>query len=52
MKNSKVVVISVISALVLVVLGLVFMNVKQRKEINEIVEQMSFDKEMLEDEYE
>lgn len=52
MKNSKVVVISVISALVLVVLGLVFMNVKQRTEINEIVEQMSFDKEMLEDEYE
>ena len=52
MKNSKVVVISVISALVLVVLGLLFMNTRQRKEINEIVEQMSFDKEMLEDEYE
>ena len=52
MKNPKVVVISVISALVLVVLGLVFMNLQQRTEIKEIVEQMEFEKEQLEDEYE
>lgn len=52
MKNPKVVVISVISALVLVVLGLVFMNLRQRTEIQEIVEQMEFEKEQLEDEYE
>ena len=52
MKNPKVVVISVISALVLVVLGLVFMNIQQRTEIQEIVEQMEFEKEQLEDEYE
>ena len=52
MKNPKVIVISVISALVLVVLGLVFMNLHQRTEIKEIVEQMEFEKEQLEDEYE
>jgi type II secretory pathway pseudopilin PulG len=52
MKNPKVVVISVISALVLVVLGLVVMNLQQRTEIKEIVEQMEFEKEQLEDEYE
>ena len=52
MKNPKVVVISVISALVLVVLGLVLMNLRQRTEIQEIVEQMEFEKEQLEDEYE
>jgi hypothetical protein len=52
MKNPKVVVISIISALVLVVLGLVFMNIQQRTEIQEIVEQMEFEKEQLEDEYE
>lgn len=52
MKNPKVVVISVISALVLVVLGLVFINLRQRTEIKEIVEQMEFEKEQLEDEYE
>ena len=50
--NKKVIVISVISALVLVVLGLVFMNIQQRTEIKEIVEQMEFEKEQLEDEYE
>ena len=50
--NKKVIVISVISALVLVVLGLVFMNLRQRTEIKEIVEQMEFEKEQLEDEYE
>ena len=50
--NKKVIVISVISALVLVVLGLVFMNLRQRTEIQEIVEQMEFEKEQLEDEYE
>ena len=52
MKNPKVVVISVISALVVVVLGVVFMNLRQRTEIQEIVEQMEFEKEQLEDEYE
>ena len=52
MKNPKVVVISVISALLLVVLGLVLMNLRQRTEIQEIVEQMEFEKEQLEDEYE
>ena len=52
MKNPKVVVISVISALLLVVLGLVVMNLQQRTEIKEIVEQMEFEKEQLEDEYE
>lgn len=52
MKNPKVIVISVISALVLVVLGLVFINFRQRTEIQEIVEQMEFEKEQLEDEYE
>ena len=52
MKNPKVVVISVISALLLVVLGLVVMNLQQRTEIQEIVEQMEFEKEQLEDEYE
>ena len=52
MKNPKVIVISVISALVLVVLGLVFINLRQRTEIQEIVEQMEFEKEQLEDEYE
>lgn len=50
--NKKVIVISVIVALVLVVLGLVFMNLQQRTEIKEIVEQMEFEKEQLEDEYE
>ena len=50
--NKKVIVISVISALVLVVLGLVFINLRQRTEIQEIVEQMEFEKEKLEDEYE
>ena len=50
--NKKVIVISVISALVLVVVGLVFMNIQQRTEIKEIVEQMEFEKEQLEDEYE
>ena len=52
MKNPKVVVVSVISALVLVVLGLLFMNLRQKNEIKEIVEQMEFEKEQLEDEYE
>ena len=47
MKNPKVIVISVISALVLVVLGLVFMNLRQRTEIKEIVEQMEIEKEQL-----
>ena len=50
--NKKVIVISVISALVLIVVGLVFMNIQQRTEIQEIVEQMEFEKEQLEDEYE
>lgn len=50
--NKKVIVISVIVALVLVVLGLVFLNIHQRTEIKEIVEQMEFEKEQLEDEYE
>ena len=52
MKNSKLVVIAIISALFLVVLGLSLVNVKQRSEIKEIVEQMEFEKETLEDEYE
>ena len=52
MKNPKVVFISVISALVLVVVGLVFVNLRQKTEIKEIVEQMEFEKEQLEDEYE
>ena len=50
--NKKVIVISVISALVLVVFGLVFMYLRQKNEIKEIVEQMEFEKEQLEDEYE
>lgn len=50
--NKKVVVISLISALVLIILGLLFMNLQQKTEIKEIVEQMEFEKEQLEDEYE
>ena len=50
--NKKVVVISLISALVLIILGLLFMNLRQKTEIKEIVEQMEFEKEQLEDEYE
>lgn len=52
MKNLKVLVISVIIVLVLVVLGLLWMNLQQKTEIQEIVEQMEFEKEQLEDEYE
>lgn len=50
--NKKVIVISVIVSLVLIVLGLVWMNLQQKTEIQEIVEQMEFEKEQLEDEYE
>ena len=52
MKNTKVLVISVITALVLVVLGLVWMNLQQKTEMKEMVEIMEFEKEQLEDEYE
>ena len=50
--NKKVIVISLISALILIILGLLFMNLRQKTEIKEIVEQMEFEKEQLEDEYE
>lgn len=55
MKNPKIVLISLISlvvALVGVTVFLLLKNRQQQTEIQEIVEQMSFEKEMLEDEYE
>lgn len=52
-KDSKqVILIAVIAALVGVSAFLVWMNFQQKTEIKEIVEQMEFEKEQLEDEYE
>lgn len=48
----KIVTISIIAALVLVSGALLWMNLHQKTEIKEIVEQMEFEKEQLEDEYE
>ena len=48
----QVILISLIAALVVVSAFLVWMNLQQKTEIKEIVEQMEFEKEQLEDEYE
>ena len=50
--TSKIVLISLVAALAVVSILLVLMNVQQKTEIKEIVEQMEFEKEQLEDEYE
>ena len=50
--TSKIVLISLVAALAVVSILLVFLNVQQKTEIKEIVEQMEFEKEQLEDEYE
>ena len=52
-KDSKqVILIALIAALGVVSVFLVWMNLQQKTEIKEIVEQMEFEKEQLEDEYE
>lgn len=52
-KDPKLVIfIALIAALVAVSAFLVWMNLRQKTEIKEIVEQMEFEKEQLEDEYE
>lgn len=50
--TTKIVLISLVAALAVVSILLVLMNVQQKTEIKEIVEQMEFEKEQLEDEYE
>ena len=50
--TTKIVLISLVAALAVVSILLVFLNVQQKTEIKEIVEQMEFEKEQLEDEYE
>ena len=52
-KDPKLVIlIALIAALAAVSAFLVWMNLQQKTEIKEIVEQMEFEKEQLEDEYE
>lgn len=51
-ESKQVIFIAVIAALVGVSAFLVWMNFQQKTEIKEIVEQMEFEKEQLEDEYE
>ena len=51
-KNKYIALIVGIVVLVLCVCALVWMNLQQKTEIKEIVEQMEFEKEQLEDEYE
>lgn len=48
----KSVIIPVIVVLVLGIAALVYLNLRQRQEMGEMVEQMEFEKEQLEDEYE
>jgi hypothetical protein len=48
----KIITISIIVVLVLVSGALIWINLRQKTEIKEIVEQMEFEKEQLEDEYE
>ena len=48
----KKVIIPIIVVLVLGVAALVYLNLRQRQEMSEMVEQMEFEKEQLEDEYE
>ena len=50
--TTKIVLISLVAALAVVSILLVLMNVQQKTEIKEIVEQLEFEKEQLEDEYE
>ena len=50
--HKQVILISLIAALVAISAFLVWMNLQQKTEIKEIVEQMEFEKEQLEDEYE
>ena len=51
-KNKYIALIVGIVVLALCVCALVWMNLQQKTEIKEIVEQMEFEKEQLEDEYE
>ena len=48
----KSVIIPIIVVLVLGIAALVYLNLRQRQEMSEMVEQMEFEKEQLEDEYE
>ena len=48
----KIITISIIVVLVLVSGALIWIHLRQKTEIKEIVEQMEFEKEQLEDEYE
>ncbi|MBO4519295.1 MAG: hypothetical protein J5704_04580, partial [Paludibacteraceae bacterium] len=48
----KPIVYSIVVALVLIIGGLVYWNLSQRQELNELVEQMTIEKEELEEEYE
>lgn len=48
----KSVIIPIIAVLVLGIAALVYLNLRQRQEMVEMVEQMEFEKEQLEDEYE
>lgn len=48
----KTVIIPVLVVLVLGIAALVYLNLRQRQEMGEMVEQMQFEKEQLEDEYE
>ena len=50
--TTKVVLISLVAALAIVSLLLVWMNLQQKTEMKEMVEIMEFEKEQLEDEYE
>ena len=50
--TTKVVLISLVAALAIVSLLLVWMNLQQKTEMKEMVELMEFEKEQLEDEYE
>ena len=50
--TTKIVLISLVAALAIVSLLLVWMNLQQKTEMKEMVEIMEFEKEQLEDEYE
>ena len=51
MKNNKIIWV-IVGVLALIIAGLVYMNLRQRSEMNEMVEQMTIEKEELQEEYE
>lgn len=51
-KSNKILLIFLIIILIAAICGLAYINLSQRQELNEIVEQMTIEKEELQDEYE